>query len=115
MNSLHTIYPYKFHGQWVFDDADKGLAREPFVMGADTIIDRLTSKIEKAGDGFILIFSAHAFPGSTALLQLCTMKAETGHWYMDMSSGIVGWLCPALLKYFHEAPEYIWVTVRKKE
>ena len=45
MNSIRIISPYKYHGQWVFDDPQVGLVREPFVAGADTLIDRATADI----------------------------------------------------------------------
>jgi hypothetical protein len=45
MNELHVIAPFKHHGMWVFDDPKVGLAQEPFVAGADTIIDGMTQNI----------------------------------------------------------------------
>ena len=38
-NALNVIHPYKWEGLWVFDDQRVGLEKEPFVEGADTIID----------------------------------------------------------------------------
>src|SRR5438874_385621 len=35
MNSLLVIFPYKYEGTWVFDDARVGLFREPFIAGID--------------------------------------------------------------------------------
>ena len=52
MNSLFAIAPYKFQGFWVFDDPAVGLRQEPFVSGADTIIDVLTANIPDAANGF---------------------------------------------------------------
>jgi hypothetical protein len=48
-NALMVITPYKFSGMWVFDDPAVGLAREPFVAGIDTMIDRLVASIAKVG------------------------------------------------------------------
>ena len=48
MNSILVIHPYKSEGMWVFDDARVGLVREPFVAGADTIIDRMVEGIPNA-------------------------------------------------------------------
>jgi hypothetical protein len=39
MNAINVISPYKHIGMWVFDDARVGLMQEPFVAGADTLID----------------------------------------------------------------------------
>ena len=44
MNQIMLINAYVHGGQWVFDDTDKGLQKEPFVCGADEMIDRLCSK-----------------------------------------------------------------------
>lgn len=40
MNSIIAIHPYEVQDIWVFDDSAVGLAQEPFVAGADVIIDR---------------------------------------------------------------------------
>ncbi|MBD2197688.1 MULTISPECIES: hypothetical protein [Calothrix] len=45
MNSIMVIRPYKYDDIWVFDDDKVGLVREPFVAGADKIIDRLVAHI----------------------------------------------------------------------
>ncbi len=39
MNSIMLINPYQYDGTWVFDDACVGLQREPFVSGADILIE----------------------------------------------------------------------------
>jgi site-specific DNA-adenine methylase len=57
-NSIFVIEPYKWEGLWVFDAPRAGLVREPFVGGADRIIDVATSHIPKASDGFLAIFQA---------------------------------------------------------
>ena len=41
-NSIFVIKPYKWEGLWVFDDPAVGLVKEPFVGGADTMIDVAT-------------------------------------------------------------------------
>jgi len=61
MNTLIAIYPYKYKGLWVFDDERAGLVKEPFVSGADIIIDRMTAHIPGAENGFRLLFSANPF------------------------------------------------------
>lgn len=48
MNALVAIYPYKYEGLWVFDDQKVGLVQEPFVSGADEIIERMTRAIPGA-------------------------------------------------------------------
>ncbi len=54
MNAINLIVPYRYEGMWVFDDARVGLDKEPFVSGADTMIDVLVSEIPNAQKGFRL-------------------------------------------------------------
>ena len=58
MNSINLIVPYQYEGMWVFDDPRVGLDKEPFVSGADTMIDVLVADIPDADKGFRLLFSA---------------------------------------------------------
>ena len=41
MNAINVIAPYKHHDMWVFDDPRVGLNQEPFLAGADAMIDRV--------------------------------------------------------------------------
>ena len=113
MNSLFAIAPYKLHGTWVFDDPKVGLLQEPFVSGADTIIDILTEEIPDAVEGFKLIFSSQPFPGFSARFVL-SRPEYGGNWYSWPERGIEGWLCPALFKYFPAAPKEIYVKASPK-
>ena len=80
MNEIVVIRPYKTLGMWVFDDARVGLVQEPFVSGADTMIDRFVSAIPNAEKGFNLIFSKSPCPGHQ--LRLDWRRAEgSGNWY----------------------------------
>ena len=63
VNSIFLILPYRYAGTWVFDDPARGLDKEPFVFGADTMIDRLVAHIPNADKGFRLLFSTAEFPG----------------------------------------------------
>lgn len=114
MNSLHVIAPYKYHGMWVFDDARVGLDREPFVSGADTMIDRAVANIPDADRGFLLVFSATPFPGHQITLDW-TRGDAGGNWYFSRELDMEGWLCPALFKYFTEAPSKIHVRVEPRK
>lgn len=66
VNSLFAIAPYKFKEFWVFDDPTVGSRQEPFVSGADAIIDILNTSIPNAASGFKLVFSPQPFPSFTA-------------------------------------------------
>ena len=50
MNAVSVIFPYRLEGVWVFDDASAGLVREPFISGADNILDVLTEHIPEAAN-----------------------------------------------------------------
>ena len=113
MNSLFAISPYKSQGFWVFDDPQVGLSREPFVSGADTIIDMLTASLPNAEKGFKLVFSSEPFPGFTAQFNLARGE-HGGNWYAWPEKQVEGWLCPALFKYFPEAPKKLYVQVSAK-
>lgn len=113
MNSLFAIAPYKFGEFWVFDDSAVGLRQEPFVAGADRIIDILVADISDAASGFKLVFSPQPFPGFTARFDLGRPECN-GNWYSWVERGIEGWLCPALFKYFEAAPKEIYVKASPK-
>ncbi len=112
-NFLLIIAPYKKDGMWVFDDPRVGLRQEPFVAGADRIMDLLSTGLPHAEEGFTLIFSAQSFPGSE--VRFTRGRAERGgFWYSWPEKGVEGWLCPALFKYFPAAPPEIHVQARAK-
>ena len=113
MNAITAIHPYKHAGLWVFDDPKKGLVQEPFVSGADEIIERMVQSIPGAQSGFTLLFSAASFPGHQAVLEW-RRSDMGGNWYFSADLGIEGWLCPALFKYFESAPERIYAQFKAK-
>jgi hypothetical protein len=107
------ISPYKFEGCWVFDDASVGLLQEPFVLGVDTMIDKLAADIPNGDKGFKLLFSGSKFPGYTTKLEW-RREEMGGNWYYSFDYQMEGWLCPALFKYFHEAPREIYVRAEPR-
>ena len=111
-NSIMIIYPYRHAGTWVFDDSNTGLVREPFVAGVPEMIDHLVKDIPDADKGFRMLFSAQPFPGY--MMKVTWQRAESGgNWYYSEQLGIEGWLCPALFRYFKEAPKEIYVRVEQ--
>ena len=113
MNTIHVIAPYKHLGMWVFDDPRFGLDKEPFVGGTDRMIDRAVAAIPAAEEGFVMVFSETPFPGHG--LRLEWRRAESGgDWYYSPQMDMEGWLCPALLKYFPQAPKALYVQLRPK-
>jgi hypothetical protein len=113
MNAIRVIYPYKQHGTWVFDDERVGLVREPFVAGADTVIDHMVANIPDAERGFTLLFAATPFPGHNAQFER-RRQEHGGTWYYSPQLDMEGWLCPALFKYFEQAPERLYVQFKAK-
>jgi hypothetical protein len=111
-NQITVIRPYRWEGMWVFDDPRVGLDKEPFVGGADTIIDLALAEkgIRGVSEGFLLLFSAGPFPGAD--LELTWLREEMGgnvYAWRDRE----GWLCPALLRYFPNAPAKLYAQFKE--
>jgi hypothetical protein len=114
MNAINVIYPYKYEEMWVFDDERVGLIQEPFVAGADSIIEKMVADIPNAEDGFVLMFSGTPFPGYQSILEW--KRAEYGgNWYHNAPLDMDGWLCPAMFKYFDKAPENLYVQFKARK
>jgi len=113
MNAINVIAPYKYLDMWVFDDPCVGLSQEPFVSGTDTMIDRVVADIPNAESGFIMLFAETPFPGHQFRLEW-RRRDGGGNWYFSSELNIEGWLCPALFKYFAEAPKELYVQVKPK-
>jgi hypothetical protein len=112
-NSILIISPYRYAGTWVFDDASRGLRKEPFVAGIPELINKLVADIPNADKGFKLTFSAQEFPGFDDKL-IWKRKSSSGNWYYSETYKAEGWLCPALFKYFKKAPKIIYVKAEAK-
>ena len=113
MNAINVIAPYRYLDMWVFDDPRVGLSAEPFVGGADTMIDRVTAHIPKASEGFVMVFSGAPFPGHQFRLDW-RREDSSGNVYYSPDLDAEGWLCPALFRYFTERPPSIYVQVKPK-
>ena len=119
-NSIFVIRPYKWNGVWVFDDERVGLDREPFVAGADTMIDTAVAlkRIENAENGFLMVFSAGPFPDADFEVEW-VREDSGGNVYMGRFKvdgevqEMEGWLCPALNLYYPDAPKKLYVQVRE--
>jgi|TARA_B100001964_G_C14133705_1_gene554149 hypothetical protein len=108
-NAIQVIFPYFHQGMWVFDDEDVGLNKEPFVGGADTVIERAIEAkgITNAKEGFRLIFSSGPFPDYDLKLDWLR-EGDGGNWYRTDKFDLEGWLCPAMFRYFDEAPKALY-------
>ncbi len=112
MNSLSVIHPYKWHGQWVFDDAEKNLNKEALVAGIDKMCDIWAAQTGATQKGLTITIAEHYFPGHNFVLDW--LRADiVGNWYESKQFGFQGWLCPALFKYFPKAPKQIYAKIEK--
>lgn len=112
MNSIMVLHPYWKFNTWVFTDPITGLVDEPFVAGFPAIIDEMVKDIPNAIDGFIGTFSGSYFPDYTHVItKVRTDEYGVGTYYQLDGTELVGWLCPALFKYFTEAPDKIYIKV----
>jgi hypothetical protein len=107
-NSIMVIQPYRHAGTWVFDDPATGLDKEPFVSGIPQMIDEVVKDIPDAENGFRMLFSQTPFPAYQVKLEW-RREEYGGNWYFSGSHNSEGWLCPALFKYFPQAPREIYV------
>ena len=113
-----TLYPYWTGRCWVFDDPATNLAREAFVMGISEMISRVVAikGIPRPEAGFALSFAAAPFAGHDVVVDGQRPgdhadEENAGNWYAGDVAGawMEGWLCPALFKYFDEAPQRLFV------
>jgi len=117
MNAIMIIHPYKHKGDWVFDDEATGLVKEPFVAGADAMLDIVTSD----GKECSLTFAGTDFPDRQHILHKVGPGVGGGTIYsfegkvneVDVAQDM--WLCPALFKYFEAAPDKIYFKVKLPE
>lgn len=134
--SVMSLYPYLKNNDyekmlWVFDDEAAGLKSEAFVAGMSEMITAIVLEkgIPKAANGFKISFSDQPFGHDVELdwidEETFQWEAETpvkgqpepltvtmaGNWYEGVvaDSWMEGWLCPALLLYFSEAPAKLYV------
>lgn len=103
MNTIFTISPYKYNGQWVFDDESRGLDKEALIAGADTMCDILS----KGKDNFTLVFSGAEFPGAEYSATK-TFPEFQGMWYHCTANKLQFWLCRELYRFFKEAPDTLY-------
>lgn len=113
---IHVVKPYKWNGQWVFDDPRVELVKEPFVAGADDMMDAATkiAGIENAGDGFQLLFSDGVFSDDGFALRWLCERSGGNVYRLDVEHDgertvIDGWLCPALLLYYRIPPARLFI------
>ena len=120
-NSIKIITPYKHNDQWVFGDERVKLEREPFVNGADTLIDAYLERISMPDcEIFNLAFSENNMNGrfDISLTKLkddyetVDGKVMGGATYLCHELYHEAWLCPALLCYFEKPPMDLYCKIQ---
>jgi len=116
-NAIFVIAPYRHSGFWVFDDEKRRISKEPFVAGADVVLNLCEKAISK---NFSIAFSDKFIPDYTFRLKMSGKTQGNGTYYKTYISGsdtpfITIWLCSVLLKYFKDRPEEIFIMVKRKE
>ncbi len=107
-NAIMVIAPYRYNGTWVFDDPSAGLKREPFVAGVPEMIDVLVKDVPNSHEGFRLLFSANPFPGYQK--KLAWLRGDQGgNFYKLDDPPMEGWICPAMFRYYKDAPLNLYV------
>jgi len=72
-----------------------GLVQEPFVAGADVMIDRVVADVPDAEHGFTMIFASTPFPGHQFRLDWRRDEGG-GNWCYSEQLDLEGWLPAAL-------------------
>jgi hypothetical protein len=100
-----TIEPYRIGNmQFAFDDPVTGLVREPFIGNANYHLDKFAGKRNNCS----IAFSSTPIPDYDVKLELLDTHIIMGSNYKDEEDRTV-WLCPALFKYFKDAPQYLYI------
>jgi len=117
-NAIYVIFPYNRGGAWVFDDATRNVANEPFVAGANTMIDvALQLKGIKNGmRGFRMTFSADMFPDHDFVLTQVGPSGTGTDYTLELDVGdehvvMEGWLCSVLNRYINPSPFHLYVRI----
>src|SRR5688572_7337530 len=102
-NQINTIYPYRTKAGWAFDDEEVGLKAEPFIAGIPEIINSIVGQrdefVAHISHSVLPDYAGHLKKLSDKDVELGGFMPDTG-WYELEGTNMIGWLCPATLKYF---------------
>ena len=105
-NQINVLNIFKKDGVWMFNDSDVGLFEEPFVPSMNPLIESVVT-----GDKFRAFISHSLLPEPTLILDKCDDYMESS--YKLRGTELIGWLCPATLKYFEDYPNSIYIIVEQ--
>lgn len=119
-NALFSLSAYVKNDMWMFDDESRDIKEEPFVAGADTMFDLMSGRSANLSiDQCNIVFGSTPIPDYDVHVKLKGDDGHDGHYYVvekfvkyPAVETFKFWLCPALLAFFDEAPENIYVSVR---
>ncbi len=134
MNEMFVINAYRQGKTWMFDDKQRELFAEPFVLGASELIQKYLDRkgMKQRRKNVQLLFSLQPFPEADVTLT-CTEKCypyiqlyngtntsykldvdfnnqPTSAYYTDQE-GSKCWLCPAQLKFFGTVADVIYAKI----
>jgi hypothetical protein len=128
MNEMFVINAYRQGKTWMFDDKQRGLVAEPFVLGASELIQKYLDRkgMKRRRRNVQLLFSLQPFPEAEVILTCVEKcypyvlhlekqkktykKAPTSAYYTDQDSHLC-WLCPAQLKFFGSVADVIYAKI----
>lgn len=130
MNNMFVINAYRQGKTWMFDDKQRGLVAEPFVLGASELIQKYLDRkgMKRRRKNVQLLFALQPFPEAEVTLT-CTEKCypmklgKKLNWVRDDKSqlpisayykdqeGQQIWLCPAQLKFFGTVADTIYAKI----
>lgn len=111
---VQTLSLYWHQEAWCFDDEEKGVKAEPFVMGSSELITALADENDlNSGEkkNLTLRFSDTFFEGAQMRLDWVRYQEKKWNLYESKAFDMEGWLCPVLYKYFDLPPERLFVQV----
>jgi len=119
MNNVNYISSYIYEGAWVFDDESRELDKEPFVAGADLLIDAMSGRDKyEYIDSCSFYFSETPLPEYDVVLSKESEDGYDGTYYLvtfpekNVKNEGPIWLCPALLKFFDKSPKLIYIKIK---
>ena len=120
-NALFSLSAYVKNDMWMFDDESRDIKEEPFVAGADTMFDLMSGRsADLSIDRCNIVFGSTPIPDYDVHVKLKGDDGHDGHYYVvnkfikyPAVETFKFWLCPALLAFFDEAPQDIYVSVKQ--
>jgi len=109
-NSIHRVLVRAVDGLWVYDDPSFGVQEQPFVFGANLILEKMVDRVEGIRDRLNLVFSSIPFPGSEHCLEFVREETE-GFVYRWEDEKLQGWMSPSLRNYFPDPPPKIFLQL----